>query len=81
MFDLIKMFLLCMAIIMIISFLCGLIAFAIDIIRYKSTFDGALKREDLLERLMYGEQEQLESESVAEPVSEPPRKEFEIDVG
>ncbi|MBR1749607.1 MAG: hypothetical protein IJ740_01815 [Ruminococcus sp.] len=79
MFDAFKMFLLLVSAILIISFISGLIAFAIDLIKYKSTFDGAMKRDDILEKLMFGTEEQ-EAAAPEEPDEAPPRKEYEIDV-
>lgn len=79
MLDILKLFVMFLIAILLISFISGVIAFALDIIRYKSTFDGAMKRDDLLERLMFDVNEQPEAPP-EEPAPDIPRKEYDIDV-
>lgn len=65
MLGLLKLFILCVILIMIVSFFMGTAVFIVDIHKFKSTIDSSLSRRKLLERLA-DEQELKQKSEVKE---------------
>lgn len=61
MLALLKLLILCIILMMIVSFLVGIVVFIADIHRFKSTIDSSLSRRKLLERL--ADEHELKQES------------------